>query len=63
LFPYSGSPSLHVHCDEKPKLADFFEWYGEEDIHQEIVITAKERRRLNCSNKLFYIGVATLHPT
>jgi hypothetical protein len=46
-----------------PKLADFFEWQSDEGFHQEILITNAERKKLNCSNKLFYVGVATVHPT
>lgn len=26
LMPFSGSPSLSVHCDKRLKLAEFFEW-------------------------------------
>jgi hypothetical protein len=63
LNPYTGNPSLSVNCDVRPKLADFFEWQSDEDFRQEILITALERRRLNCTNKIFYVGVATLHPT
>ena len=63
LTPFTGNPSLSMHCDERPKLQEFFEWSSDEGFHQEIVVTPEELAKLNCTRKLFYVGVSTLHPT